>query len=276
MSLYTLGPKGSFHHIAISHAFPKEREIFFEDGFEDILKKVVSKKDSLGIIAIENSSVGSLLENYDLMFEYEVSIVKELYLRISHNLIGIKGTSLDEIRKVISHPVAIKQCRKFFKKYSNIMLEESRSSAHATSIVKTSKDKSIASIGSKLASEIYELDVISTNIEMNHNNFTRFFVISGDRKYPVKANKTSIVFSVQDKPGALGNIFQIFAKHNINVSKIESRPIVGTQWEYYFYLDFELHVENELSKKVLNEIQEYINFLKILGTYESKKIVEEE
>jgi chorismate mutase/prephenate dehydratase len=229
--------------------------------------RVVEQDDvQFGIVPVENSLEGSIGRSYDLLLESSLKVYGEIELRVVHCLIANPGTRLDVIKRVYSHPQALGQCKTFLKRLGYTLIPTS----DTASSVKMIKEKGITdggAIASARAAEIYEMNVLACEIEDNPNNFTRFFILSKEDSPPSRNDKTSIVFSVKDRPKALYNFLKAFAARDINLTKIESRPTRQKPWEYNFYLDFEGHHKDKAPQEVLASLEEATLFLKILGSY---------
>lgn len=237
--------------------------------FSEVFEMVEKNKVQYGVIPIENSLEGTIGQNYDLLLKSNLKIFRELVLKIYHCLISNKDQTIDSIKRVYSHPQALGQCREFLEKQK---LEgiPTYNTAGSVKMLKEGKiEKEAAVIASEKAAKFYGMKILKKGIETNPHNFTRFFIISKKKPKKTKKNKTSIVFSTKHIPGALFKVLEVFAKEKINLTKIESRPIVGKPWEYNFYLDFEGNIEEKKIKKVLKENKKNILFLKVLGSYPS-------
>ena len=239
-------------------------------SLEDVFKAVEQDDVQFGIIPIENSLQGSISLSYDLLLESNLKVCGELDYRVVHYLIANPGVTLDRIKKVYSHPQALGQCRNFLRQI-NAEIVPTYDTAGSVRIIKEQGIKDGAAIASARAAEIYEMKILAEGIEDNTNNFTRFFVLAKKDSAPTGNDKTSIVFSVKHKPGSLYQFLKVLAEQNINLTKIESRPTRQKPWEYNFYLDFEGHREDRVSKEVLEKLQDNIIFLKVLGSYPKAK-----
>ena len=219
---------------------------------------------------MENSLEGSISRSYDLLLESNLRVTGELELRISHCLIANPGASLDKIRRVYSHPQALGQCRSFLT-HLGVELVPTYDTAGSVKMIKEQCLTDGAAIASARAAEIYGMPILARGIEDNPHNFTRFFILSRLDSPPTGNDKTSIVFSVRDKPSALYEFLREFAERHINLTKIESRPTRHKPWEYNFYLDFEGHREDKAAREVIARLDESALFLKILGSYPRSK-----
>ncbi|MBU4299228.1 prephenate dehydratase [Patescibacteria group bacterium] len=252
--------------------------------FADVFKLVEEGNADFGILPIENSLEGTVGQNYELLLTSDVNIFGEEILRIRHCLIANKGVKIGAIKRVYSHPQALGQCREFLEK---LKLEAIPvyDTAGGVRMLKEEKAEEAAAIASERAGKIYQMKILKKGIETNKQNFTRFFIISlfipllqkgRDKNLKketkrAKDSKTSIVFSLKNIPGILFQSLEGFAKRKINLTKIESRPIMGKPWEYHFYLDFEGHQEDKKIREALEELKEKTLFIKILGSYPTAK-----
>jgi chorismate mutase/prephenate dehydratase len=240
------------------------------ESLDDVFKLVEQGEAHFGVIPIENSLEGSISRSYDLLLDSSLKVCGEIELRVSHCLIANPGTHLGMIKRVYSHPQALAQCRAFLKHLGSELIPTYNTAAS----VKMIKEKGItdgAAVASARAAEIYGMQVLAKEIEDNPNNFTRFFILSREDSPPTGNDKTSIVFSVKHKPGTLYEFLRELAARKINLTKIESRPTRQKPWEYNFYLDFEGHREDKLSREVLESLERVSLFIKILGSYPKAK-----
>lgn len=243
-----------------------EVEMVPQESFFDVFKAVTSGACQSGLIPIENSLAGSIHQNYDLLLQHDLHIVGEYSLRIRHSLIGFPGAVLSGIDQVISHPQALGQCAGYLRE-KNIKAEPVYDTAGSVKMLKASGEKSKAAIASKRAAEIYQMQVLEESIEDSPKNYTRFLEISQHAVMPESDAKTSIVFTLQNQPGALYKALSVFALRDIDLTKIESRPLVGKTWDYLFYIDFAGSTESESTKRALDHLDEYTSMLRVLGTY---------
>jgi prephenate dehydratase len=218
------------------------------------------------IIPIENSLAGSVAEHYDLLLQREVFIQREFHLRIVHNLIAAPGVRKQDIRRVYSHPVALDQCRNFFRQNSKIEPVVFYDTAGSVKHVLENQLQNAAAIAGREAALEYEGKIIKAGIEDDKRNFTRFFLIQKRRRKLPGANKTSMAFRVKNVPGALFRALAVFALRDISLSKIESRPIRGRPWEYVFYVDF-LRGDDIVAQSALRHLGEVADRVKVLGVY---------
>jgi chorismate mutase/prephenate dehydratase len=260
-----LGPKTTFTHQACVEHFGFSAQYIPVESIKQVFRSVEAKEVDFGVVPIENSTEGAVTHTLDLFVDSHLKICGEIRLEISQNLLSKTG-EIGEIRRIYSHPQALAQCRDWLERHTPSMpLLETESTAKAAEIA--SEDPSCGAIASKLAAELYNMKIVRANIQDNLNNLTRFLIIGNKARERTTADKTSIVFSVKDRVGVLYEILGIFAKNHINLKKIESRPSKQKAWDYYFFLDFEGHMEDERVKQALQQLEKETVFLKILGSY---------
>lgn len=264
------GISGSFTEEALNKFFNKKISKKQFKEFEDVFIALKNKEIDYGIIPIENSSTGAISETYDLLRKYGFYIVGEECIKIDQNLIGIKGTKLEDIKEIYSHPQGIGQSSEFLKQNSNWKLIPFNNTATSAELVKKLQDKTKAAIASKKAANIYELEIISPCINDITNNYTRFVVISNQIHIDEESNKMSIVFSVEHEAGKLYKVLGYFAENNINMTKIESRPMQNASWRYFFYIDFECSIYNPKVYNLLELIENNTAYFKFIGVYKNK------
>jgi prephenate dehydratase len=224
------------------------------------------------LIAIENSLAGSIHHNYDLLLQHQLWIAGEHYLRVHHCLIANPGVTMERIRKVISHPQALAQCDGYLKQH-NLPPEVFYDTAGAVKHLKQLREQGqpaadeFAAIASRRAAQVYDMPVLAEGIEDNPANFTRFLVIARDPVAPEAQAKTTIVFALKNQPGSLFKALSVFALRDIDLTKIESRPLVGRPWEYLFYVDFAGAASDPSAARALTHLEEYATSLRVLGSY---------
>lgn len=260
-----LGPRATFSHMAAMKHFGSVADFRPCDSVREIFDAVDAGKTDYGIVPIENSTEGVVTHTIDMFSEYDLKVFAEVMINISNNLLSKSG-KLRDVKKIYSHSQPIAQCRKWLEsKAPGIPVFETASTARAAELA--AKNKDCAAIASELAARIYGLAFVERGIEDNRHNMTRFLVISKDQPPKSARSKTSIMFSVKDKPGSLYNVLLPFKKKKINLTKIESRPSKRKAWEYIFFVDMEGHVEDRKIRSVLDEVGRECLFLKILGSY---------
>ena len=237
------GIVGSYHEVAARDYFKGEEvEIVACSSFAKMFEAMANDYSLIGVMAIENTIAGSLLQNHERLRLSDMNIVGEYKLRISHVIAALPGTKLEELTEIGSHPIALMQCEEFLSQYPNIKVVEKDDTATAAREVAEKKLVGSAAICSRLAAEMFGLEILQSSIETNKHNFTRFLVLSDSWKrmdYTQQStmNKASFVFSLQHQRGSLSHVLSILSFYGINLTKIQSLPIVGREWEYQFYVD---------------------------------------
>lgn len=266
------GIAGSFHDIAAKEFFKGEEvEIIACETFKQVFETMRSDSSLFALVAIENTIAGSLLANHHLLKESGLKIIGEQKLRICHNLAALPGQSIDDIKEAYSHPIALMQCGDFLQTNKHIKAIESDDTASSAKRVAEEGVKGHAAICGELAAEIYGLEIIAKGIETNKRNFTRFLAITDswnadDIVRNQNVNKASLVFTLPHEEGSLAKVLSILSYYDMNLTKIQSLPIVGREWEYQFYTD--LKFENYLKyKQALDAISPLTKDLQILGEY---------
>jgi prephenate dehydratase len=270
------GQEGSYHALATHTIFGKDIGLVPCEWFPETFDALSTNKADYAIVAIENSLAGSITEVYDLLRKSKLNIVAELYMQIELKLIGFEGVNLKDIHRVYSHPVALSEAQSYLhEKLPQAELFERNDTAESVEFVSQAGDKSQAAIGSEAAAHLHGMSVLADHIEANNQNYTRFIVLNKSNKPVDGANKTSIVLTLKDKPGALYNLLGVFAKRNINLSKLESRPHIGRIWHYYFYIDFEAGIDQPGIGQLLGEVYDMTDELIVLGSYPKGRVVED-
>lgn len=266
------GGLGAYHGIAAEKFFSNEEvEIIPCITFRDIFKTIQKDPTVVGIMAIENTIAGSLLPNYELLREYKLPIAGEYKLRISHCLAALPGQTIHDIHEIQSHPIALMQCNDFINTLPGVKVVEHEDTALAARDIAEKQLQGSAAICSERAAEIYGLNILATGIETNKHNFTRFLIfghqwIVDEIRQDEAINKASIVFTLPHNEGSLSKVLSVFSFYDINLTKIQSLPIIGREWEYQFYVDFQFS-DHERYKQSLVAIKPLINELKTLGEY---------
>lgn len=262
------GIRGAYSEAAVYKHFGSKADAVSCETSEDVFEAVITEKVDYGILPFENTIAGSVAANYDLLLKHNVKIIGEEFLQILHNLLSHEGNSLKDLKRVYSHTQALEQCRDFIRKNGLLAVPE-YDTAGAAKIVKERGKKDEAAIASEFCASIYGLKIIAKDIAKSKNNITRFLVFVKEENVPekIKKEKTSIVFKTKHYPGALINCLQRLAKHSINLTKLESRPIPEDPWEYVFYADFEGGTDDDNIKVALSEMEASSIFIKVLGSY---------
>jgi prephenate dehydratase len=262
------GYEGSFHQSAARFFFGDDVEVIPCSTFREVVKIAANPKESTGgVMAIENSIAGSILPNYNLLKKSDLTIVGEVYLQIGQNLLVNRGVTLDDIREVHSHQMAIQQCLEFLDRY-NWKLVETEDTALSAKHVHQHKSKHIAAIASRLAADLFDLDVIAPNIQTMKNNYTRFLVLQPEKSSVIveNANKASVNFHTDHSKGSLARVLTKIADLGVNLSKLQSFPIPGSDWKYSFHADMEFDAVDRF-EKVMQEIKPVTEELKVYGVY---------
>jgi len=262
------GIKGAFHEEAAQNYFKSEIEIIPNLTFEDVINSVQNQTSDYGIMAIENTISGTIHPNLNLIQQSGLKITGEVYLPITQNLIAQPGTKLEDIIQVTSHPMAIDQCRDFLGKLHNVRLFESKDTALSIQQIAKHKIYDAAAIGSKIAAEYYGLEIIAENIETNKKNYTRFLILERQNSHLMDFDKASLAVTLPHKKGSLALILNIIAFFNINLTKIESLPILGEPWHYLFYMDVQFET-NQSYQQMIQALKPLSDEIKILGEYNS-------
>lgn len=268
------GGYGAFHEIAAKHYFENENiEIITANTFKDLFKSLKNNHADLGIMAIENSLAGSILPNYNLLQDSNMKIIGEIYLRIKQNLVALPGVKIEDIEEVYSHPIAILQCQLFFDNYPNIKVLDSIDTALSAKDIADKKLKNTGAICSKLAADKYGLNILAEGIETNKMNYTRFLILSekiGYHKQDKHIDKASITFVLEHQSGSLSKVLSILSYYGINLTKIQSMPIIGKDWEYQFYVDVTFS-DYVMYRQALDAIKPFTSRLDIMGEYAKGK-----
>jgi chorismate mutase/prephenate dehydratase len=260
-----LGPEGTFTHLAAMKKFGEKAKYIPVKTIDEVFREVEKKRVDYGVVPVENSIEGIVTHTLDVFLESDLKIISEISLEIHHYLLS-KENSLDKIKKIYSHPQAIAQCRNWIgENLPEAEIFETESTISA--VKKVMKEKNAAAIASEIASSMYNLNIIAERIEDFRENITRFLVIGSDFAEKTGNDKTSILFSIKDRVGALHDILSYFKEENINLTKIESRPSKKKAWEYVFFVDFIGHKDDINVKRALNNVEKVSVFLKILGSY---------
>lgn len=264
------GEAGAFSHAAARKLLGEKMRMVPYETFKDVFEALRSKSVVHAVIPIENTLHGSIHENYDHLLECGAPICGETNVRISHQLIALPGVRFRDIRRVFSHPVAINQCRKFFDKHRHIEAVPFYDTAGSVKMLREKSPDGAAAIASEWAAAIYGGRILRRNIEDDRQNFTRFFLLTKQKETFAPGNgpwKTSVVFSTRNVPGALFKAMACFALRDLNLTKIESRPLRGKPWEYLFYVDLLGRNTDPAVRNALEHLSEITQMVKVLGSY---------
>ncbi|MDR2448452.1 MAG: prephenate dehydratase [Prevotellaceae bacterium] len=266
------GALGSFHDIAVRQYFGKEDlEIIPCETFKEVFAAMGRDNTVVGVLAIENTIAGSLLPNYDLLKESGCVIIGEHKLRIEHNLVALKGQRMEDLTEVYSQSIALRQCEEFLEQHKFLKAVESFDTAGSAKVIAEGQIMQRGAICSAAAAEQYGLEIIAKGIETNKRNFTRFLVVAaaaqaGQWQRGQTLNKSSLVFTLPHEEGCLAKVLSILSFYHVNLTKIQSLPIIGREWEYQFYVDLTFDNE-ERYKQSLDAIRPLVKDFKILGEY---------
>jgi chorismate mutase/prephenate dehydratase len=263
------GVQGAYSQLAMKAFFKDEiKDSFHVDLWRDAMEAIISGKADYAVLPIENSLAGSIEENFDLLSEYNVSIVGEQILKVDHALLGVKGAKISDIKTVYSHPKAIAQCDKYIRdSHMDWEVINLHNTAVSAQKIKEDKDVTQAAIGSTLNATLYGLDILDENISDDKNNETRFIIVSKDKKYQKSANHICLCIEIPHEPGSLYRTLSNLMFNGINMNRIESRPIKGVNWQYRFFIDIDGHLDDEAVSNALVGLNEECISLRILGNY---------
>lgn len=262
------GPEGSFTHQALEDFFQgKAYNRHHYNTFEEVIGTISSGELDYAVLPIENSSTGGITEVYDLLRSYDVSIVGEQCVKIEQNLLACEGADLSTIKTVYSHPQGFKQSKQFFKDYPEMELVPFFSTSKSAEEVAEKQDITLAAVAGKKAAELYGLKIIAPSINYNSNNYTRFVVISRNPEITPQADKITLIMAVKHETGSLYKTLASFYHTGLNMLNLESRPIEGKSWEYFFYIDVTGNMNNPLVKDVMEELKSQCAYFKVLGNY---------
>ena len=267
------GVKGSFHHIVSQEYFNKPVEVIECLTFDEVVESLISKKSDAVIMALENSIAGSIIPNYALINKFNLHVVGEHYLDIQHNLMALPNQKIADITEVYSHPMALLQCMDFFKEYPHIKLVEDKDTAEVAERIHKQQLKNIGAIASVKAADIFELEILAHSIQTIKHNETRFAIVKRENsEIPEnEINKASLKFETDHKRGSLAAILNVMSDCKLNLTKIQSLPIIETPWKYSFFVDVTFETYNDFSKaKAILKIM--AQGMKILGEYKNAKL----
>ena len=264
------GESGAYSELAAIEHLGEDIDTFPRDNLEDVFAAVLSAQAERGIIPVENSLAGSIHRNYDLLLRNDLHIVGEHHLRVRHCLLALPGVNIENIRRVHSHPQALAQCEQSLARLGVQTIAETDTAGSAR-LLREHYDLHAAALASRRAAEVYGLQVLAETMEDNPSNYTRFLLLALQPYHTDKPEqgeyKTSIVFTLENRPGALFKALSVFALRDIDLTKIESRPVQGKPWEYLFYVDFCGHADAQVCRRALDHLGELAPFLRLLGSY---------
>jgi prephenate dehydratase len=265
------GERGAFSEEAAHQLLGNRIRVLPCETFSAAFESVKRGKAHHCLVPIENTLAGSVYENYDLLLANRLHIIGETNLRIVHNLVAFADTTAKNLRRVFSHPVALAQCGKFFQRHPGVEKVPFYDTAGSVKMLAKERIPGAAAIASRTAAKVYRARILATHLEDHHENFTRFLLLAKTPAVSPRADKVSIVFSTRNVPGALFKCLSVFALRDIDLSKLESRPLRGKPWEYMFYVDFIGNTREARCQKALAHLAEVTNLLRVLGCYPRAK-----
>jgi prephenate dehydratase len=261
------GERGAYSEAAALALFGQQIDVLPCRSFDDVFEAVEEGKAHRGVVPIENSLAGSIHRNYDLLLQHDLSIVAEHNERISHCLIAHPDIEIGDIERVYSHPQALAQCEQSLRELGVVQVIATHDTAGSVKLIKDRKRLNAAAIASERAAELYEMNILRREFEDEKANYTRFLALARDPIAPENGAKTSVAFAGKNVPGLLFRCLSAFALRNIDLTKIESRPLRGVPWEYIFYLDFVGSRNEEHCQRALEQLQEMASFVRVFGSY---------
>jgi prephenate dehydratase len=267
------GVKGSFHHIVSQQFFDETIAVSECLTFDEVVDNILNLKTDAAIMAIENSIAGSIIPNYALIDAHGLHIVGEYYLDIQHHLMALPNQSIDDIKEVYSHPMALLQCKAFLKQYPHIKLIEDKDTAEVAQRIQVNQFKHVAAIASRLAAELFELEILAESIQTIKHNETRFFIVKTKNSEIPEAqiNKASVKFELDHKRGSLATILNVLSDCKLNLTKIQSLPKIETPWKYAFFVDVTFDTYSDY-KKAKSIMQIMAQEFKVLGEYKNARL----
>ena len=266
MRISIQGGKASFHDIAAHQYFGNEIETVYRNSFKEICDDLQEGNVDYAVMAIENSIAGTILSNYGLIKKYDFKIIGEIQLRIEMNLMALKGTAIKDLKVVRSHYMALLQCEQFLAQHPHIKIEEYHDTADSAKKIKEDNEVNAAAIAGRMAADVYDMDVLAAGIETEKRNFTKFFILTKDKKHKVEdPQKATLSFQLPNKVGALATLLSVVVNNGINLTKIQSIPILGRPDEYDFFVECEWTDYEDFRRSIA--INSIVHELKILGEY---------
>jgi len=267
------GIRGSFHHIVSQQFFDESINVNECLSFDSVVDSILNQKDGAAIMAIENSIAGSIIPNYALIDQHDLHIVGEHYLDIQHHLMALPDQSIGDIKEVYSHPMALLQCKTFFKQYPHIKLIEDKDTAEVAQRIQKSQTKHVAAIASELAAQLFNLEIVARSIQTITHNETRFFIVKTQNSEisEDEINKASVKFELDHKRGSLATILNVLSDCKLNLTKIQSLPKIDTPWKYAFFVDvtFDMYSDYQKAKSIMEIMAQDF---KVLGEYKNARL----
>jgi prephenate dehydratase len=271
MNVAIQGIPGSFHHQVALQNFGEEAHILPFLSFEQVAKSVATGVAAVGVMAIENSIAGAILPNYDLIDRYGLYISGEVYLPISHQLLALPGQKIETIRTVASHPMALLQCNPFLANYPHMQLQEDLDTASVAKRIAEEQLSGVAAIASEVAARIYGLEILAADIQTVKDNFTRFILLTKEKPAAqLPPNKVSFKITIRNEAGGLAKLLTMLAEKQLNLSKIQSIPLMDSPWDYAFFIDADF-TDLAAYREAIDRMHEEFGELKIIGEYHNRK-----
>ena len=267
LSVAIQGERGAFSELAVRSLFGSRARIVPCPDFEKMFRAAETGRARFALAPIENTIAGSIHQVHDLLLDSPLRVVGEAIVRVAHHLIALPGVKLRQIRRVYSHPVALAQCEEFFRRHAHLTRVATHDTAGSVRLLSEEGAHDLAAIASEPAARLYGARIIKRHLEDHRSNYTRFFLLSRRAKPTRRPNKTSVLFATRHVPGALFRCMGVFALRDINMTKIESRPLAGRPWEYVFHVDIEGSEDEERCRNALRHLREVCHFVRVLGSY---------
>ncbi len=261
------GERGAFSELAVRSLFGARARIVPCPDFESLFRSAETGRTRYALAPVENTIAGSIHRVHDLLLDSPLRVIGEAIVRVAHHLIALPGVTFRRVRRVYSHPVALAQCETFFRRHGHLTRVATYDTAGSVRLLREEGALDAAAIASEPAARLYGARIIRRHLEDHRSNFTRFFLLSRTGRPARRADKTSILFATRHAPGALFRCMGVFALRDINLTKIESRPLVGRPWEYVFHVDFEGSEDEERCHNALRHLREICHFVRVLGSY---------
>lgn len=261
------GGKGAYTEQAMEEFFGSDIQARQELTFRGVMELVQNGEADYGVLPFENTSTGGITDNFDLLLDYDNTIVGQHIVKVEHALVGLPGAKIEDIRTVYSHPQGLLQCETFFEQHPEIVREEYSSTAASAAKVLEEQDITHGAIASKRAAKYYGLEVLQEAVNYQNENYTRFIIITNKKVYFQNASKVQVCFELPHESGSLYNMLSHFIFNGINMTNIQSRPIIGRKWEYRFFVEFDGNLQDEGVRNAIRGIQEEASSLRILGNY---------
>ena len=261
------GERGAFSELAARSLFGARARIVPCTDFDALFSAARKGRARYALAPVENTIAGSIHRVHDLLLDSPLKVVGEAIVRVEHHLIALPGVTLRQVKRVYSHPVALAQCEDFFRRNPRLTRVATYDTAGSVRLLREEAARDTAAIASELAARHYHARILRRHLEDHRSNFTRFFLLSRRARPPGRPDKTSILFATPHEPGALFRCMAVFALRNINLTKIESRPLVGRPWEYVFHVDFEGSEQDESCRNALRHPREFCPLVRVLGSY---------